>query len=60
MPPMYELIRRAKWLGVAPWELQEKIEQGEEIWYNWAAVGEAAEYEALLMRRNKDHGADSD
>jgi hypothetical protein len=55
---MYELIRRAKWLGVPPWELLEKIEQGEEIWFNWAAVGETAEYEAFLMR--KENGSDSD
>jgi hypothetical protein len=49
MPGWYPLIRAAKYLGVAPWEL---IEQSV-IWQKWAIEAEGAENAA--RKWHNDH-----
>ena len=56
-PPSWytRYLRPARFLGVAPWELMERVEvYGEEAWLWWAAVAEAAEEEAreIIRKRN--------
>lgn len=42
VPEWYAVIRAAKYLGVAPWELLEQPI----IWKEWAVMAENAEHEA--------------
>lgn len=46
LPQWYGLIRAARYLGVAPWELAEKPA----IWRDWAVAAESAEVEAQKRR----------
>lgn len=46
MPDWYPLLRAARYLRVAPWELQEHSV----AWQNWAIMAEAAENEAEAAR----------
>ncbi len=43
-PDWYPLVRAARYLGVAPWELAERPA----AWQNWALTAEAAESEARM------------
>ena len=45
MPEWYPLIRAARCLGVAPWELLEQ----RSTWLEWALIAESAENEAQAM-----------
>lgn len=42
MPEWYPLIRAARYLGVAPWELAQQPRQ----WMDWANIAQNAEAEA--------------
>lgn len=42
LPGWYRLLRAARWLGVAPWELA----QQPETWLHWAVAAENAEAKA--------------
>lgn len=46
MPDWYPLLRAARYLGVAPWDLYEQPAQ----WMHWALDAEAAENEAERNR----------
>lgn len=46
VPEWYRLIRAAKYLGVAPWDLLEKPA----IWMEWALSAESAENKAERTR----------
>lgn len=52
--PTYSLIRAAKYLGVAPWELAERSI----AWRDWALEAEAAEAKAQeqVHRQARDRG----
>ena len=50
MPDWYPLVRAAKYLGVAPWELAERPSWWQEV----ALVAEAAEAEAQEVVSNPD------
>ncbi len=52
-PDWYPLIRAARYLGIAPWELMEKPM----IWTNWALTAEGAEIEAQASMIPKKAGA---
>lgn len=45
MPDEYPLIRAARYLGVAPWELAERSV----FWQEWALLFEAAEHRAQAI-----------
>ena len=45
MPEWYPLIRAARYLGVAPWELLEQ----QSAWMEYALMAESAEREAEAM-----------
>jgi len=42
-PEWYPLLRAARYLGVAPWDLAEQSL----AWQEWALTAEAAEHEAM-------------
>jgi hypothetical protein len=42
LPEWYTLVRAARYLGVAPWELLEQ----QSAWMDWALMAESAENEA--------------
>ncbi len=46
VPEWYMLVRAAKYLGVAPWEMLDRPT----YWMEWALMGEAAENEAEKIR----------
>lgn len=46
MPDYYPLIRAARYLGVAPWELLRQPR----VWQEWAHICEAAENEAHTVQ----------
>lgn len=45
MPEWYPLVRAARYLGVAPWELLEQPS----AWMDFALIAESAENEAQAM-----------
>lgn len=47
-PPMFLLLRAARYLGVPPWELAEQST----VWQNYALVMESAEAKADAFRAN--------
>lgn len=51
MPDWYQVLRAAKYLGVAPWQLLEQPV----IWMDWALAAESAEIDAQnqLMQKAK-------
>jgi hypothetical protein len=49
VPDWYRVLRAAKYLGVAPWELLEQPA----IWLEWALTAESAENKAERTRRGK-------
>jgi hypothetical protein len=51
-PPWYTIIRAAKYMGVAPWEL---IDQPK-CWAEWALAAESAEVEARNRAERRQAG----
>lgn len=53
LPAWYPLLRAARYLGVAPWELMERPA----IWMDWALIAEAATNEAQesVAKAHHDH-----
>lgn len=51
LPEWYALVRAARYLGVAPWELLEQPV----AWMEWALTAESAENEAqdIIAKRQK-------
>lgn len=49
IPDWYRLIRSAKYLGVAPWELAERPS----IWMEWALASESAEVNAAEQKAKR-------
>ena len=49
-PDWYPLLRAARYLGVAPWDLM----QQSSLWTGWALTAERAEAEALEDKRQMD------
>lgn len=55
LPDWYPLIRAARYLGVAPWELLDQSS----LWLRWALTAETAENEAqaeLAKQRAQQDG----
>ncbi|MBX6770885.1 MAG: hypothetical protein IRY83_04115 [Chloroflexi bacterium] len=52
-PEWYLLIRAARYLGVAPWELARQSS----VWRDWALISQSAEAEAEAeaMKRARSH-----
>ncbi|MDW8006428.1 MAG: hypothetical protein RMJ05_06885 [Thermomicrobium sp.] len=48
-PAWYRVIRAARYLGVAPWELLER----EAVWFTWGLAAEAAEAKAERARAER-------
>lgn len=48
-PEWYPLLKAARYLGVAPWELLEQPR----MWFEWALTAQAAENEAQTMLLKK-------
>lgn len=44
-PEWYPLLKAARYLGVAPWELMNRPR----MWFEWALTAQAAENEAQTM-----------
>jgi len=57
MPTWYPLLRAARYMGVAPWELMDRPI----AWMEWALIAEAAENEAREVMakkgRRNDHSS---
>lgn len=49
LPDWYPLLRAAKYLGVAPWELAEQSAS----WMRWAIIAESAEAETEEERQRR-------
>lgn len=49
VPEWYGVVRAAKYLGVAPWDLMERSH----VWVDWALTAEKAEDEAEKARQNR-------
>jgi len=49
-PEWYPLLKAARYLGVAPWELN----QQPRMWLEWALTAQAAENEAQAMILKRD------
>lgn len=49
-PEWYPLLRAARYLGVAPWELLERPR----VWVDWAGTAEAAELDARRIIQQKE------
>ena len=49
LPDYYSLLRAARYLGVAPWDLLEQSS----LWQTWALTAEAAEGEAAEEKRKQ-------
>lgn len=52
LPDWYVLVRAARYLGVAPWDLYEQPL----YWQKWAQTAQNAENEAENERRRNDEG----
>jgi hypothetical protein len=53
LPDWYPLLRAARYLKVAPWELLEHAA----AWQHWAILAENAENEAQAARVEQERGA---
>lgn len=47
MPQWYILIRAARYLGVAPWEMMDQPK----VWIEWALAAESAENHAMQQQQ---------
>ncbi len=55
-PEWVQIISTAKYLGVAPWDLLERVERGESVWLRWGDIHADATNRAqrIANRKQKD------